>query len=135
MTTGRKKKAPLVAPKREFKGKAPGSGSVASSLAARMIPGRRKAKPKAQAAPKAKPKGNIITRLFRFVFGGILRIIWWVTLHGRIGTLNPETGQVHSYLVDGEAIQNSFAVADNGVFIVTDHALYGFSTDRSGKPM
>lgn len=82
MTTGKRKKAPLVAPKREFKGKPRGGGSVASSLAARMVPGRRK--PKAKATRTAKPRGNILTRILRFLFGGILRIIWWVTLRTAI---------------------------------------------------
>lgn len=84
MTNGRKRKTPLVAPKRTFKTKPRGSGLVAASLAARMIPGRRKPKPKVRKPAKAKPGRNIFSRMVRFVFGGILRIIWWVTLRSAI---------------------------------------------------
>ncbi len=61
-------------------------------------------------------------------------LIWWITLHGRIGTVNPETGGVKTFKFDGEQIQNSFAVAYDGVFILTDHAMYSFAASSDGSP-
>ena len=61
-------------------------------------------------------------------------LIWWVTLHGRIGTLNTKTGDIRSIQLAGEEIQNSFAAAEDGVYIVTDHAMYGFNTSTNGSP-
>lgn len=79
-----KKRAALVAPKRQFKQKPAKSKPVASSLAARMMPGRRpKKKP---VAKRAKPQGNILVRLFRFIVGGFFRVIWWITLRTAIIT-------------------------------------------------
>ncbi|MFE3328776.1 hypothetical protein [Streptomyces sp. NPDC059176] len=60
--------------------------------------------------------------------------IWWVTRLGRVGTVDPATGTVRSVRLDGEEIQNSFSVAEDGVFVVSDHALYGFLGDAGGTP-
>lgn len=81
MAKNGKKRAPLVAPKRQFKSKPKASGSVAAGLAVRMMPGR---KPKKKSAPLKKPTGNILTRAVKFVIGGIFRIIWWITLRTAI---------------------------------------------------
>ena len=60
--------------------------------------------------------------------------IWFVTLHGIVGALDPATAQVESVSL-GEAIENSFAVDDTGgVYIVTDKAQYRFDADTTGKP-
>jgi len=61
-------------------------------------------------------------------------LIWWVTRKGRIGTLNSKTNQVKVILLEGEEIQNSFAAAANGVFIVSDHAMYGLKASAEGTP-
>lgn len=50
--------------------------------------------------------------------------IWWVTRNGRIGSLDPETGKVLATGFAGEEIQNSFAIAQTGAYVVTDHAMY-----------
>ncbi|MFB7359778.1 hypothetical protein [Streptomyces gardneri] len=60
--------------------------------------------------------------------------IWWVTRLGRVGTVDPATGALRAIRLDGEEIQNSFSVAEDGVSIVTDHALYGFRADADGTP-
>jgi hypothetical protein len=60
--------------------------------------------------------------------------IWWVTRHGRVGTLDPVTGAVRTAQLAGEEIQNSFSVARDGVSIVSDHALYGFRAAADGTP-
>ena len=61
-------------------------------------------------------------------------LIWWVTRRGRLGTLNPENGQVQSSRLAGEEIQNGFSVAADGVYIVSDHAMYRFYADEAGLP-
>lgn len=61
-------------------------------------------------------------------------LIWWVTRHGRFGTLNPETGSVKSSRLDGEEIQNGFSVAADGVYVVSDHAMYRFYAGSDGEP-
>ncbi|MER5252516.1 hypothetical protein [Streptomyces sp. NPDC002855] len=60
--------------------------------------------------------------------------IWWVTRQGRVGTVDPTSGDIRSIRLEGEKIQNSFSVAEDGVSIVSDHALYGFRADRDGTP-
>ncbi|MBL1083755.1 hypothetical protein JK359_17570 [Streptomyces actinomycinicus] len=60
--------------------------------------------------------------------------IWWVTRQGRIGTVAPASGAVRSIRLDGEEIQNSFSVAEDGVSIVSDHALYEFTAAADGTP-
>lgn len=61
-------------------------------------------------------------------------LVWWVTLHGRVGTLNPKTGDIKSIRFETEEIQNSFAASEDGIYIVTDHAMYGFNTLTDGTP-
>ncbi|GAA3195612.1 hypothetical protein [Actinocorallia longicatena] len=60
--------------------------------------------------------------------------IWWVTKHARIGVIDPRTGKVRSVRLKGEAVQNSFAASEDGVSIVSDHALYLFEA-RAGRPV
>jgi len=61
-------------------------------------------------------------------------LIWWVTRKGRIGTLSAESGIVRVLQLDGEEIQNGFSVADDGVYVVSDHALYGLQAKPDGTP-
>ncbi|MEU5001839.1 hypothetical protein [Streptomyces sp. NPDC021622] len=60
--------------------------------------------------------------------------IWWVTRQGRVGTVDPDSGDIRSIRLEGEEIQNSFSVADDGVSIVSDHALYSFRAAADGTP-
>ncbi|MEV5981061.1 hypothetical protein [Streptomyces sp. NPDC052114] len=60
--------------------------------------------------------------------------IWWVTRQGRIGTVDPRTDEIRSVRLEGEEIQNSFSVAEDGVSIVSDHALYSFRAAADGTP-
>ena len=62
-------------------------------------------------------------------------VIWWITRRGRIGTLNPHTGQVRDTRLVNEEIQNGLSVAADGVYLVSDHALYRFSADADGTPV
>jgi hypothetical protein len=60
--------------------------------------------------------------------------IWWVTRQGRVGTVDPGSGTIRSIRLAGEEIQNSFSVAEDGVSIVSDHALYSFRAAADGTP-
>lgn len=61
-------------------------------------------------------------------------LIWWITRNGRIGTVDPGSGTVRQIRLAGENVQNSFAAAEDGVSIVSDHALYRMQADASGTP-
>jgi sugar lactone lactonase YvrE len=62
-------------------------------------------------------------------------LIWWVTRRGRLGTLDPATGRVLASRLDNEEIQNGFSVAEDGVYIVSDHAMYRFHANEKGEPI
>lgn len=51
-------------------------------------------------------------------------LIWWVTRNGRIGSIDPGTGDIVATDFDGEEVQNSFAIDETGAYVVTDHAMY-----------
>lgn len=54
---------------------------------------------------------------------------WFVSRSGIVGVLNPITEKTSVLLLDDEEIQNSFAIDKNGVYIVSDRALYGITTN------
>ena len=60
-------------------------------------------------------------------------LVWFVTQEGRVGTLDPVSGAV-SVRALGEAVDNSLAVDEQGVYVVTDHALYRMSAGPDGGP-
>jgi len=57
---------------------------------------------------------------------------WFATTAGRIGTIAIESGEVHAYQIEGEIIENSIAIGSEGVFIISDQALYRFSQGGDG---
>ncbi|MBB6629052.1 hypothetical protein H5V45_17125 [Nocardioides sp. KIGAM211] len=60
--------------------------------------------------------------------------IWFVTKAGVVGTVEPRSGKVHARDL-GEGIGNSIAVDEtDGVFVVTNKALYRFQGVRHGRP-
>ena len=61
--------------------------------------------------------------------------LWFVTRLGLVGTVDPKAGYIASVPLRGEEIQNSFAVGRDGVFIVSDHAMYGFHAGTDGMPV
>ena len=61
-------------------------------------------------------------------------MLWWISRFGRVGTLDPETGKVHLVWLKGEEIENSHAVSEDGVSVVSDHALYQFRARADGTP-
>ncbi len=61
--------------------------------------------------------------------------LWFVSVGGVVGTVDPGTGRVQSMRLDGEIIANSFAVDETGgVYVVSDHALYRFDAGANGGP-
>ena len=63
-------------------------------------------------------------------------LLWFVTVQGLVGTVDPASGALAVLRLDGEAIGNSFAVDETGgVFIVSDHALYRFDAGAGGVPL
>ncbi len=60
--------------------------------------------------------------------------LWFVTLGGIVGTVDPRTGRVQQ-MDTGEEIENSFSVDETGgVFIVSDKAMYRFDAASGGAP-
>ncbi len=58
---------------------------------------------------------------------------WYATTEGMVGTVHVESGAVRALRLEGELIENSFAVGEDGVFIISDHALYRFNHDAEGN--
>jgi hypothetical protein len=61
-------------------------------------------------------------------------LIWFVTkANGKVATLNRKTGEIKVKTL-GEDIQNSFAIAADGVYIVSEKRMYRFKAKANGKP-
>ncbi len=60
--------------------------------------------------------------------------IWWVTIHGRVGAVDPATGEARAMQFQGEEIQNTFAADMEAVYILTTHALYAMKAGEDGSP-
>jgi len=58
---------------------------------------------------------------------------WYATTGGMVGTVNRRSGAVRTRRLEGEKIENAFAVAEDGVFILSDRALYRFNPDGEGN--
>ena len=57
---------------------------------------------------------------------------WYASTQGIVGTVDMESGEVRKRRLEGELIENSFAVGEEGVYIISDRALYRFSQDGNG---
>ncbi|MBN1412842.1 MAG: hypothetical protein JW969_18520 [Spirochaetales bacterium] len=55
--------------------------------------------------------------------------IWFITRQGDVGYVDPDTSSVYTVNLPSEEIQNAMAISEDGVFIVSDHALYRFEID------
>jgi len=62
-------------------------------------------------------------------------LLWYVTRYGMVGTVDMESGDVHTIELKGEEIQNSFTVGEDGVYVVSDYAMYRFHADEAGQPV
>lgn len=60
--------------------------------------------------------------------------IWWVTRFGRVGTLDPVTGRSAVHRFPGEEIQNSLSADEDGMYVITDYALYHMVAGADGTP-
>jgi hypothetical protein len=60
--------------------------------------------------------------------------LWWITRYGRVATLDLATGRVRIRYQRGEEIENSHAVSEDGVAVVSDHAMYMFRASSNGTP-
>lgn len=61
-------------------------------------------------------------------------LIWFATRrNGKVGTLDPESGEVRIKQLD-EEIQNSFAVTSDGVYIVSAKRMYRFKATKKNRP-
>ncbi len=58
---------------------------------------------------------------------------WFSTRYGRVGVITKERS-VRTAELAGEQLQNSFSVAADGVYVVSDHALYRFVLGPDGAP-
>jgi hypothetical protein len=58
---------------------------------------------------------------------------WYATTAGMVGTVNVASGEIQTKRLDGEIIENSFAVGEDGVYILSDRALYRFSQEGNGS--
>ena len=56
---------------------------------------------------------------------------WFVGRHGTVGYVDAER-RVRSLALEGEEIENSFSVSADGVYVVSDHALYRFDEGMDG---
>jgi hypothetical protein len=62
-------------------------------------------------------------------------LLWFVTRHGLVGTIDRGNGTIQTMRLSGEGISNSFAVDETGgVYIVSDRALYRFDANSNGGP-
>ncbi len=60
---------------------------------------------------------------------------WFATRYGTIGTVDPQSGQIEAIELPGEEIQNSFAIDEEAVYLVSDYALYRLEADpATGRP-
>jgi streptogramin lyase len=62
-------------------------------------------------------------------------LLWFMTRYGVVGTLDLNSDRVQTIALSGEEIQNSFAIAEDGAYFVTDHAMYRFHADDQGLPV
>ncbi len=84
----------------------------------------------AQVVPLAWPKEDSLAWALPDWNG---KYYWYATTAGMIGTVNADSGAVHAKQLSGEIVENSFAVGEEGVFIISDRAMYRFSLDEDGN--
>lgn len=64
---------------------------------------------------------------------------WFTSSGGLVGILDTQSGQVSTLRLGGEqgteAIENSFAVGEDGAYVVSDYALYRLEANERGEPV
>lgn len=58
---------------------------------------------------------------------------WFVARYGTVGYVDGD-GDVHATRLHGEEIENSLSIATDGVYVVSDHALYRFEPSSARGP-
>ena len=61
--------------------------------------------------------------------------LWFVSRLGVVGNLDPETGAIAALALAGEEIQNSHAIGPDGVYVVSDHAMYRIAAGPGNAPV
>jgi hypothetical protein len=61
------------------------------------------------------------------------QVYWYATTAGMVGLIDRESGTVTRWQLKGEPIENSFAVGEDGTFIISDRAMYRFSRETDGR--
>lgn len=61
--------------------------------------------------------------------------LWFVTREGVVGAIARDTGTIRTTQLAGEEIQNALAVGPEGVYLVSNFALYRFGLDGQGQPV
>ncbi len=56
---------------------------------------------------------------------------WYATIEGMVGVVDAHSGNISTLKAPGEIIENSFAVGEEGIFMMSDHALYRMRVDAS----
>ena len=77
------------------------------------------------------PQGAYITDAIPDYEGNI----WFVTRPGQVGYVEPESGEVHVMTLENEEIQNTLAVCADGIYIVSDYAMYRFEIGGDKLPV
>jgi len=62
------------------------------------------------------------------------RWMWFTTRYGIVGTIDQDSGLVRTLELEGQELENSFAMAEDGTYIISDKAMYRFSADDGGNP-
>jgi len=57
---------------------------------------------------------------------------WYATIEGLVGVIEVESGKVSTWKSPDEIIENSFAVGEEGIFMMSDKAMYRMNADDSG---
>ena len=80
--------------------------------------------------PMPWPKRDSVAWVLPDWSGGVY---WYATTAGIVGTVDVDSGMVRNLRLEEEIVENSFAVGEDGVYILSDHALYRFNRDGSGR--
>lgn len=56
--------------------------------------------------------------------------LWFVSAGATVGYVDQVTGEVFTHTLEGEKIENGFAIGKDGVFVLTSAALYRFEADK-----
>lgn len=76
------------------------------------------------------PEGSYLTDAIPDYEGNI----WFVTRPGEVGYIDAETDEVKLMKLENEEIQNTLAICEDGIYIVSDTAMYRFEIGGDGTP-